>query len=112
MKYGNNEDGSICKIEKEGSACMWQEMRGQPEWRMQTDDPSIVRKLSRKEGMSQVCLGANCYLRVYRFEAASRNNARRTFRRVTGQTPLYDISTRVYSAKTRSGGGVMMRRAA
>jgi hypothetical protein len=112
MKNVKSEDGSKRKCESEGVVHMWQEMRGEPDWRIQTEDPGIGRKLSRKAGMRLVAKCVNCYFRVSRFQAASRNNARRTFRRVTGQTPLYDVSTRVHLGRTWFGGVIRTRRAA
>ncbi|MFC1451854.1 hypothetical protein ACFLSJ_00755 [Verrucomicrobiota bacterium] len=109
---GENAGDTAVPVGTEDTTTMWQELPGQPEWRIQTDDPAIARKLSRKVGMMLVGVGVNCFLRVYRFHAASRNGARRTFSRVTGLKPIYDADTGLYSAKTRSAPVTKNRRAA
>ena len=75
---------------------MWRLEKGGTRWQMQTDDPAIARKMSRKAGFKLVASGFNCFLRVFSFNASRPEVARRIFTRVCNQTPKLDRVTGLY----------------
>lgn len=62
---------------------MWK--TGSRSFRIQTDDPKIVRVLSRRKTMKLVAWGINKYLRVYENSNLRPDNARRMLRHISGQ---------------------------
>ncbi len=62
---------------------MWQ--TGSSEFRIQTDDPEVVRKLTRRQKPKLVASGVNVYLRIYELSNIRPQNARRTLSHLLGQ---------------------------
>jgi hypothetical protein len=79
---------------------MWQ--TGQGEFRIQTTEPEIVRKLSRRKKPNLVAFGVNRYLRVYELSGIRPQNALRTFRCLLGQEIIFNAFTGVYEPKNDS----------
>ncbi|NQV16214.1 hypothetical protein HQ531_12205 [bacterium] len=52
---------------------------------IQTDDPAIARKLSRRKSLKLVAWGVNVYLRVFQISNVRPDNARRLLRHITDQ---------------------------
>jgi len=67
------------------------------DWRIQTDDSSITRKLSRKVGFKRCIWGVNSYLAGFSFNAKTASNAVRTFKRIASQNPELNRKSMVYS---------------
>ena len=85
--------------------CMWREMVGFPDWRIQSSDSHILRALSRKAGMTEAGQWLSCRKKVYRFTAVSPDNARRTFTHVTGRPARFNAATGLYWAPNTSEDG-------
>ena len=66
---------------------------------IQTDDPSVVRKLSRRKRPRLVGWGVNKYLRIYELSGIRPENARRTFRYITGREIILSTVTGEYEPK-------------
>jgi hypothetical protein len=73
----------------------WQESRGDDYYRVQTNDPKISRKLSKRQDMKLVLWGLNTYLKVYHTQYYSPKEAKRSFRRIVGtkveKTDVYGV---------------------
>ena len=54
-------------------------------YRIQTDDPKIARKLSRRKSMTPAGCGVNVYLRIFLIENIRPDNAKRMYRHIMGQ---------------------------
>jgi len=76
----------------------WQEMYGEPEWRFQTDQPDIKKKLSNRKGFHLVAEGANCRLWVYRKSYLKPKSARRALERISGRKIEFDARKGIYFA--------------
>lgn len=61
---------------------MWKEERGRKLYRVQTNDPIIFRRLSKRNDMTLVMWGINKYLKVFQVEYYSPKEARRSFKRI------------------------------
>lgn len=79
---------------------LWQESRGLEYWRIQTEDPTIYRKLAKRKDMKLVGWGINRYIRIFQTRYFSPNEARRSFRRIVGQKIGKSDATGVFSAIT------------
>ncbi len=62
---------------------MWKVSTGS--YMIQTNDPGIARKLSRRNSTELVAWGVNAYLRVFQITNLRPDNARRMLRHVKGQ---------------------------
>ena len=61
---------------------IWQELRGKPEWRFQTDRYEIYRMLKRRKGFRLVASGNNGDLWVFVKSYKQPKNARKAFERI------------------------------
>ena len=78
-------------------AYLWRETNDR--WhRFQTNVPSIVRKLLRRQTAKVVSTALNDYMYVFRIQYMSPANARLSFRRLTGCQNLKPPSNGVYSS--------------
>ena len=82
------------------SAYMWQ--TGPSEFRIQTDEPEIARKLSRRQKPRLVASGVNKYLRIYALRDIRPQNARRTLSHLLGQEIKKNSVTGEYEIKMNS----------
>jgi hypothetical protein len=79
---------------------MWQ--TGPSEFRIQTDDIGIVRKLSRRQKPKLVAYGINKYIRIFELRGIRPDNARRTLRHITGREIILNTITGDYEPKIHS----------
>lgn len=78
---------------------IWQELRGKPEWRFQTDRYEIYRKLKRRKGFRLVASGYNGDLWVFVKSYKHPKNARKAFERICGQKIFFNASKGIYEAE-------------
>ena len=79
---------------------LWQELRGKRWWRIQTDDPAIIRKL-RKRNSASLCIWCiNDKMVVFRTQYYSPDKAKISLQRLTGQKPKKDAENGVFYAET------------
>jgi hypothetical protein len=78
---------------------IWQELRGKPEWRFQTDRYDIYRKLKRRKGFRLVAYGCNGDLWVFVKSYKQPKNARKAFERICGQKIFFNASKGIYEAE-------------
>ncbi len=78
---------------------IWQELRGNPEWRFQTDRYEIYRKLKRRKGFRLISYGYNCDLWVFVKSYKQPKNARKAFERICGQKIFFNASKGIYEAE-------------
>ena len=79
---------------------LWQELRGKRWWRIQTDDPAIIRKL-RKRNSASLCIWCiNDKMVVFRTQYYSPDKAKISLQRLTGQKPKKDAENEVFTAET------------
>lgn len=81
---------------------MWKEIEGYPSWRVQTNDPTIARKLRRNSKWSICGFGANTSLWVYRRSFNTAQDARKSFRRLAGRIFQKNVSTGELSVQTHA----------
>jgi hypothetical protein len=62
---------------------MWQEMYGEPEYRFQTDDPAVHRRMQKRKSFKLAVWGINKKLWVHRARFYSPQKARQTLQRIT-----------------------------
>lgn len=79
---------------------MWQELRGKPYWRIQTDDPAVARKLRRRTTFKLVCCGINTTLWIFRGTYSTPQKAKLSLERLTGQKVKKDAVTDGFVAET------------
>jgi len=79
---------------------LWQESRGHEYWRIQTEDPTIYRRLAKRKDMRLVGWGINRYIRIFQTKYFSPYEAKRSFRRIVGQKVGKSDATGVFSAIT------------
>ena len=70
-------------------------------YRIQTNVPSIARKLLRRETAKVVSTALNDYMYIFRIKYKSPANARLSFRRLTGCKNLKAPTNGVYSSDFR-----------
>ena len=79
---------------------MWREVRGDDWWRIQSNDPKVIRKLRRRKTAS-VCLWClNDSLVVFRTRFYSAKEAKKSLHRLTGQKPRKDAENGLFFAET------------
>ena len=78
---------------------IWQELRGKPEWRFQTDQYEIYRKLKRRKRFRLVAYGCNGDLWVFVKSYKHPKNARKAFEQVCSQKIFFNASKGIYEAE-------------
>lgn len=86
-------------MDKYTTSC-WQELRRKPYWRIQTDDPAVVRKLRRRTTFKLVCCGLNTALLIFRGTYSTPYKAKISIQRLTGQKAKKDAVTGGYVVET------------
>jgi len=71
-------------------------------YRIQTDEPKIARKLSRRKSMKPAGYGVNTYLRIFQIIDIRPDNARRMLRHILGQETKMEAVTVESDTKTYS----------
>ena len=79
---------------------MWQ--TSPSEFRIQTNEPAVVRKLSRRSKPELVAWGVNIYLRIYELRDIRPQNARRTLSHLIGQEIKKNALTGEFEPKMHS----------
>jgi hypothetical protein len=79
---------------------MWQ--TGPSEFRIQTDEPEVDKKLSRRQKPQLVAYGVNTFLRIYELCNIRPQNARRTLSHLLGQGIKKNPVTGEYEIKIHS----------
>ena len=79
---------------------LWQEVRGSKWYRIQTNDPAIIRKL-RKRNSASLCIWCiNDKMVVFKTQYYSPDKAKTSLQRLTGQKPKKDAENGVFYAET------------
>lgn len=63
---------------------IWQEMNRYPDYRIQTNDPYVARKLNKRTTAKLAGLGINVPLWIFRVQYGSPKLAKQGFRRICG----------------------------
>ena len=96
-------------MKKKHHTYMWQEVRGEPTFRIQTDDPRIIKKLSRRKEVKLTAFGMNNPIRIFIITFSKNYNAKRSFIRLTGNKLKNDPVAEGFQAATcediKSNGG-------
>jgi hypothetical protein len=79
---------------------LWQELRGKPEFRIQTKDSRIARKLKRRQQFSLAVEGINTILWVFRGKYSTPQKARQSLSRLTNAPVKWDSIDEVFYSKT------------
>lgn len=90
------KDGSMVRF----TTSLWQEQRGKPYWRIQTDYPAVARKLRRRTTFKLVCCGINTTLWIFRGTYSTPQKAKISLQRLTGQKVKKDNVTGGFMAVT------------
>ena len=69
---------------KVGYTAIWQEMNRYPDYRIQTNDPYVARKLKKRTTARLVGLGINVSLWIFRVQYESPKLAKQAFKRICG----------------------------
>ena len=79
----------------------WQEQRRKPYWRIQTDDPTVARKLRRRTTFKLVCTWINQVQWIFRGKYSTPQKAKLSLQRLTGQKVEKDAVTDGFVAVTK-----------
>ena len=79
---------------------MWQEQRGKPYYRIQTNDPRSVRKLLRRQSCKISCEWLNRYEYQFVTKYSTPQKARMSLKRLTNGVLEKDSDTGGYMVKT------------
>lgn len=69
---------------------MWQEERGKPYYRFQTDEIEKNNKMKRRNKFTLVGWGVNCNLCIYQTTFSRPDIAKKAFKTLTGKVPILD----------------------
>ena len=81
---------------------MWQEERGKPFYRFQTDERDIANKMKRRNKFNLSSWGVNCSLWIYQTTFLRPDIARKTFKTLTGGNIEFDDREEIYYSVTYS----------
>jgi hypothetical protein len=79
---------------------LWQEIRGSNWYRIQTDDPAIIRKLRKRKSASLCVWCMNNPLVVFKAQYYSPYKAKTSLQRLTNQKPKKDADSGLLFAET------------
>jgi len=79
---------------------LWKEIPSDNWWRIQTNDPAIIRKLDRRQTATRCVWGLNIRLVVFRTQYYSSNEAKKSLERITGQKIEKDGESGVFLANS------------
>jgi len=79
---------------------LWHEVRGDNWWRIQTNDPRVIRKLRRRKTASLCLWCINDSIVVFRTQYYSAKEAKKSLHRLTGQKPKKDAENGLFFAET------------
>ena len=75
---------------------MWQEERGKPYYRFQTDDKDIADKMKRRQKFVLVGWGYNCALWIYQVQFKRPTIAKKAFETLTGKKSNFDSKKEIF----------------
>ena len=75
---------------------MWQEERGKPFYRFQTDEIEIKNKMKRRNKFELVGWGVNCKLWIYWVTFSRPDVAKKAFETVTGKKANFDSKQEIF----------------
>ena len=79
---------------------MWQELHGEPEFRFQTTDPKLHKRMHRSRYFKLVVIGMSIDLWVYQASFYSPKEARRSLERMSGSKCSITDDTGVFCVET------------
>ena len=79
---------------------LWREVSSDNYWRIQTTDPLVKRKLSRRNTATLVGECFNDNMVIYRLQYYTPQKAKQSFQRLTGQKIKKDSDIDVFNAET------------
>ena len=79
---------------------MWQEVYGDPVFRIQTNDPAIHKRMRQRKDFTLVLWGLNTRLWVYKAQFYTPQKARQALSRITRQEIHKDASDGSFYAET------------
>ena len=78
--------------------CLWQEVKRDSWWRIQTNDPSVIRKLRRRKTTTLCSWALNDSTVIFRIRYKSPRLAEQSLQRLTGQKVKKDALNDVFVA--------------
>ena len=78
--------------------CLWQEVKRDSWWRIQTNDPSVIRKLRRRKTTTLCSWALNDSTVIFRIRYKSPRLARQSLQRLTGRIVKKDALNDVFVA--------------
>jgi hypothetical protein len=75
---------------------MWQEERGKPYYRFQTDEKELADKMKRREKFKLVSKGLNCYHWIYLATYTRPDLARKTFKALCGKVAILNKNEDIF----------------
>ena len=79
---------------------LWREVSSDNSWRIQTTDPLVKRKLSRRNTATLVGECFNGPIMIYRLQYYTPQKAKQSFQRLTGQKIKKDTDNDVFYTET------------
>lgn len=76
--------------------CYWQEERGKPYYRFQTDEIEIKNKMKRRQKFELVSWGVNCKLWIYQVSFSRPDVAKKAFETLVGKKPIFDSKQEIF----------------
>ncbi|MCK5590726.1 MAG: hypothetical protein KAI72_02100 [Candidatus Pacebacteria bacterium] len=76
---------------------MWQEQKGRPYYRFQTDDKDIADKMKRRNKFALIGWGVNCDLWIYQVSFSRPDIAKKVFKTLTGKVAILDKKKDVFT---------------
>ena len=80
--------------------CLWQEVKRDSWWRIQTNDPSVIRKLRRRKTATLCSWALNDSMVIFSIRYKSPRLARQSLQRLTGQKVKKDALNDLFVAYT------------
>lgn len=75
---------------------MWQEERGKPYYRFQTDDKDISDKMKRRNKFELVGWSVNCELWIYQVSFSRCDIAKKVFETLIGKKSNFDSKAEIF----------------
>ncbi len=75
---------------------MWQEQRGKPYYRFQTDDKDIADKMKRRNKFVLIGWGVNCELWIYQVSFSRPDIAKKVFETLIGKKSNFDSKAEIF----------------
>lgn len=83
---------------------LWQEERGKPYYRFQTDDKAIATKMKRRNKFKLIGLGVNCNCWIYIATITRPDIARKSIKALTGNEVKFSQEEDLYYSTTNISG--------